>query len=53
MYDVKLVDISVTKRRNIRKLKLMNLKQTVRSIISETCKGASVTLRRVTSPEII
>jgi len=31
----------------------MNLKLTVRSKISETCIGASVTLRRVTTLELI
>jgi len=35
MQDVKLVDISGTKRRNISKLKLMNWKLTLRSKISE------------------
>jgi hypothetical protein len=32
-----------TKRRNIRKLKLMNLKQTIRTRISETCIVAPMT----------
>jgi methylaspartate ammonia-lyase len=41
------------KGRNISKLKLSNLKLTVRSHISETCIRASVILRKVTSPEII
>jgi len=50
---MKLVDISGTKRRNIRKLKLMTVKTTVRSKISEACVGPSVTLRRVTSLELI
>jgi len=53
MYDVKLVDISGTKRRNVWKLKLMNLKLTVRSKISETCTGAAMILRRATSLELI
>ena len=44
---MKPVDISGTKRRNIWKLKLMNLKLTARSKISETCTGASISLRRV------
>jgi len=48
-----LIDISGTKRRKIRKLKLMNLKLTLRSKISETCIGASITLGRVTSLELI
>jgi hypothetical protein len=50
---VKLVDISGTKTRNILKLKLMNFKQTVRTRISDTFTGASVTLRRGSSPEIM
>jgi len=50
---MKVVDISGTKRRNICKLKSMNLKLTVRSKISGTYTWASVTLRRVTSPEPI
>ena len=43
------------RRKNIRKLKLMNLilKLTVRSEISKTCTGASITLREVTSLELI
>ena len=44
-------DISGIKRRNMWKLKLVNLKLTVRTRISETCVGTSVTLRRVTSLE--
>jgi hypothetical protein len=44
---------SGTKIRNIRKLKLMNLKQTVRTRISETCIEASVTLRTVTSLDVM
>jgi hypothetical protein len=39
---MKLVDISGTKRRNIRKLKLMNLQLTVRTKIW-ICEGALVT----------
>jgi hypothetical protein len=39
---VKLAEISGTKRRNIWKLKLINLNVTVRSIISETCIGTSM-----------
>ena len=35
----------------IRKIKLMNVKLTVRSQISETCIGVSMILRRVTSLE--
>jgi hypothetical protein len=41
------------KRRNIGKLKLMKLKQTVRTRISETCIGESMTLRRITSLELM
>jgi len=44
-----LVDIEGTKRRNIWKLKMRNLKQRVRSKISWTCAEAPVTLRKVTS----
>ena len=40
-------------RRPIWKLKLRNLKLTVRSKISGTCIGASVTFRRVTTLELI
>jgi hypothetical protein len=36
------------KRRNARNLILMNLTLTVRTRMSETCVGVSVTLRRVT-----
>ena len=53
MYDVKLADITGTNRRNIWKLKLSNLKLTVGSKISETCKGEIMTSRRVTSLELI
>ena len=53
MSGVKLADISEEKRRNIWKLKLINLKLTVRYEISETCIGASLTLIRVTSLELI
>jgi len=35
------------RRRNIGKLKLMNLKLTERSEISKTCTGPSMTLRAV------
>jgi hypothetical protein len=52
MQDVKLADISVTKRGNIRKPKLMNWKQRVRIIISEKCTEDSMTLRRVISLEL-
>jgi len=45
---VKLKDISGTKK-HIWKLKLGNLKLTVRSKILGTCIGASMNLRRVTS----
>jgi len=41
------------KQKYIRRLKLINLKPTVRSKISETCVGASVTSKRVTSLELI
>jgi hypothetical protein len=41
------------KGKNNSKLKFMTLKLTVRSHASETCIGASVILRRVTSPEIV
>jgi hypothetical protein len=40
MKDAKLVDISGTKGGNILKVKLINLKHTVITRISETCKGA-------------
>jgi len=40
-------------KKNIWKLKLINLKLTVRSKISENCIGASMILRRVTSLELI
>jgi hypothetical protein len=50
---VKLVDISGIKRKNICKVKLMYLKPTVRSKILDTCVGASVTLGRVTSLDLI
>jgi len=50
---VKLADISGTKTRNTSRLKLMNLKLTVRQNILGGCIGASVTLRRVTSLELI
>jgi hypothetical protein len=46
-----LADLSGTKRKNVRKLKLMTLKLTVRTRMSETCVGVSVTLRRVTRLE--
>jgi len=39
--------------RNIKKAYLRNLKLTVRSKLLGTCTGALVTLRRVTSPELI
>jgi hypothetical protein len=41
------------RRRNIGKLKLMNLKLTVRSEISKTCTGPLMTLREVTRLELI
>jgi hypothetical protein len=41
------------KKKEYLKLKLMNLKQTVRTRISETCIGTSMTLRRVTSLELM
>jgi len=41
------------KIRNILKLKLRNLKVTVRSKILGICLGASVTLRRVTGLELM
>jgi methionyl-tRNA synthetase len=41
------------KKKEYLKLKLMNLKQTVRTRISETCLGASMTLGRVTSLELM
>jgi len=40
-----LADISGTKRRHIRKLKLRNLKLTIRPKLLGTCIGASMTLR--------
>ena len=43
----------MNKRRNIRKLKLRNLKPTVNTKVLGTFIGASVTSRRVTSPELI
>jgi len=49
---VKLEGISGTKRRHIWKLKLRNLKITVRQKILGTRIGASTTLRRVTSLEL-
>jgi hypothetical protein len=49
---MKPVDISRSKRKNIRKLKLMNLKVTLRSTTSKTCAGVSVTLR-VTGLDLI
>jgi len=52
MEDVKLVNIA-EKRRKILKLNLMKLKLTVRSKMSETGIVISVTLRRVTSLELI
>ena len=39
--------------RIIRELQLMNLQQIVRARISETWKGTSMTLRRITSLELI
>ena len=51
--DVNLEDISVTKRRNILNLKSIDLTLTVGIKISDTCTVASVTLRRVTSLELI
>ena len=43
----------INKKRIIRKIKLMNLKLTVRSKISETCLETSMTLRRVTNLDLI
>ena len=45
---MKLADISGTKRKNIWKLKLGNLKLTASPRVSETCVGASVTLKTAT-----
>jgi len=50
---LKLADISGTKTRNIKKLKSRNLKVTVRKKILRAYIGASVTLRRDTSLELI
>jgi len=50
---VKLVDISGTKGENILKVKLINLKHTALTRISETCKGTSMNLRGVASLELI
>jgi hypothetical protein len=47
-----LADTSGPKRRHIWKLKLRNLKLTIRSNMLGTCIGASVTLRRVTSQKV-
>jgi hypothetical protein len=44
---------SRNKRNEYLKLKLVNLKLTVRTRISETCVGASLTLKRVTSQELV
>jgi len=41
------------KRRYISKIKMRNLKLTIRPKLSGTCLGASVTVRRVTSLELI
>jgi hypothetical protein len=46
----KLVAFSGTKRRNILKLKLTNLKLAVRQKISETCRKASTTLKESYQP---
>jgi hypothetical protein len=53
MLDMKLVDILGTKKWNIWKLKLMNFKQEVRTGASHTSIGASTTLTRATSLELI
>jgi len=50
MLVVTLLDISEKKKEYLR-AKMMNMKITVRSKISETCIGASTALRRVTSLE--
>ena len=47
------VDISGRKRKSILNLRLVNLKRTVRSNVSETCIGASLILSRVTSLELL
>jgi len=46
-------DISGTKKRHIWEIILRNLKLTVRSKILGTCIGASVTLRKGTSLDVI
>ena len=48
---MKLVDISGTKKKGIYESKIDEL-ETIRSNISGTCIGASVTIRRVTSLEL-
>jgi len=53
MQDMKLVDISGTKERNMSKLKFIKFTLTVRSQPSETCTGASMTVRKVTILELI
>jgi hypothetical protein len=50
---VKLVDISGTERRYICQLKLMNLKQTVETRISEIFMGVRMTLRRGSGIELM
>ena len=50
---MKLADISGKIKRNIKKLKFINMKLIVRSKISETCVTASIILSRVTSLELI
>jgi hypothetical protein len=43
----------MNKMKEYQKVKLRNLKQTVRSKISKTCTGTTMTLRRVTSLNLI
>ena len=51
--NLMLADISGTKRRHFRKLKLRNLKLIVRSTMSGTCIGALMTSRGGTSLELL
>jgi len=50
---VKLVDISGTKKREYLKAKIDELETDSKINKSETCKGSSLTLRRVTSLELM
>jgi len=50
---MKLVDISVTKKKEYLKAKIDELETNSRIKKSETCIGASMTLRRVNSLELI